>query len=152
MWFPSMWHFDKCRPRRACAASFNFRSSKSCSVSSLTLVEYSSDEQRLWSDCAYAQADLRLCWSPIPHCWKSHATAHWARIWDLYANDSFKHLRWRIKSKVWSEFSYTLFFCVRIWRLCAVAGTFVARKCYRYQNCIYGHILSIIQHLYTPSL
>ena len=20
----------------------------------------------------YAQADLRLCWSHIPHCWKSH--------------------------------------------------------------------------------
>ena len=24
---------------------------------------------------AYAQADLRLCWSHIPHCWKSHVTA-----------------------------------------------------------------------------
>ena len=24
----------------------------------------------------YAQADLRLCWSHIPHCWKSHALAH----------------------------------------------------------------------------
>ena len=24
----------------------------------------------------YAQADLRLCWSHIPHCWKSHAAAH----------------------------------------------------------------------------
>ena len=23
----------------------------------------------------YAQADLRLCWSHIPHCWKSHVTA-----------------------------------------------------------------------------
>ena len=29
------------------------RKSKWCSVSSLTLVEYSSDFQRLWSDCAY---------------------------------------------------------------------------------------------------
>ena len=51
------------------------RSSKWCSESSLTVVEYSSDWQRLWSDCAYVQADLRLCWSHIPHCWKSHATA-----------------------------------------------------------------------------
>ena len=25
---------------------------------------------------AHAQADLRLCWSHIPHCWKSHALAH----------------------------------------------------------------------------
>ena len=51
------------------------RNSKWCSVSSLPIIEYSSDKQRLWSDCAYAQADLRLCWSHIPHCWKSHALA-----------------------------------------------------------------------------
>ena len=50
--------------------SFKLRNSKWCSVSSLTLLEYSSDKQRLWSDCAYVQADLRLCWSHIPHCWK----------------------------------------------------------------------------------
>ena len=31
--------------------------------------------QRLRSDCAFAQADLRLCWSHIPHCWKWHVTA-----------------------------------------------------------------------------
>ena len=55
---------------------FKLRTSKRCSVSSLTLIEYSSDEQRLWSDCAYAQADLSLCWSHIPHCWKSRVTAH----------------------------------------------------------------------------
>ena len=54
---------------------FKLRNSKWCSVSSLTLIEYSSDKQRLWSDCAYAQADLRLCWLHIPHCWKSHAPA-----------------------------------------------------------------------------
>ena len=55
---------------------FKLRTSKRCSVSSLTLIEYSSDKQRLWSDCIYAQADLSLCWSHIPHCWKSHALAH----------------------------------------------------------------------------
>ena len=55
---------------------FKLRNLKRCSVSSLTLVGYSSDKQRLWSYCAYAQADLRLCWSLIPHCWKSHALAH----------------------------------------------------------------------------
>ena len=47
-----------------------------CSVSSLMLKEYSNDKQRLWSDCAYAQASLSLCWSHIPHCWKSHVAAH----------------------------------------------------------------------------
>ena len=50
------------------------RNLKGCSVSSLTLIGYSSDKQRLWSECAYAQDDLRLCWSHIPHRWKSW---HW---------------------------------------------------------------------------
>ena len=52
---------------------FKLRNSKWCSFSSLTLIEYSCGEQRLWSDCAYAQACLSLCWSHIPQCWKSHA-------------------------------------------------------------------------------
>ena len=55
---------------------FKLRNSKWCSVSSLTIIESSRDTQRLWSDCAYAQAVLRLYWSHIPHCWKSHALAH----------------------------------------------------------------------------
>ena len=61
---------------------FKIRNSKWCSVSSLTLIEYASDKQRLWSDCAYAQADLRLCWSHIPHCWKSHVTAHILKLYN----------------------------------------------------------------------
>ena len=52
------------------------RNSKWCSVSSLTVIEYVSDKQRLWSVCTYEQADLSLCWSHIPHFWKSHVTAH----------------------------------------------------------------------------
>ena len=60
---------------------FKLRTSKRCLVSSLTIIEYSSDKQSLWSDCAYVQADLRLCWSHIPHCWKSYALAHiWVRV------------------------------------------------------------------------
>ena len=47
------------------------RNSKWCSVSSYIILEYESDQQMLWSDCVYAQADLRLCWSHIPHYWKS---------------------------------------------------------------------------------
>ena len=61
------------------------RNSKCCSVSSLTVKEYSSNKQRLWSDCAYVQADPRLCWSHIPHCWKSHIAAH-IRKWQLGLN------------------------------------------------------------------
>ena len=54
---------------------FKLRNSKWCSFNSLTLIEYSSNKQRLWSDCTYVQADLRLCWSHMPHCWKSYALA-----------------------------------------------------------------------------
>ena len=54
---------------------FKLRNSKWCSVSSLTVIEYSSDKQRLLSNCAYAQAGLSLCWSHIPNCLKSHALA-----------------------------------------------------------------------------
>ena len=32
----------------------------------------SENDQFHWS---YAHADLRLCWSHIPHCWKSHVAA-----------------------------------------------------------------------------
>ena len=45
---------------------FELGNSKWCSVSCLTVIEYLSDQQRHWSDCAYARADLRLCWSHIP--------------------------------------------------------------------------------------
>ena len=54
---------------------FKLRNSKWCSINSLTFIGYSSDKQWLWSDCAYAQADLRLCWSHIPHCWRSNVAA-----------------------------------------------------------------------------
>ena len=39
-------------------------------------MEYSATSKGSRSDCTYEQADLRLCWSHIPHCWKSHALAH----------------------------------------------------------------------------
>ena len=54
---------------------FKLRNSKCCSAGSWTFIEYSSDLQRLWSDCAYAQNGLNFCWSHIPHCWKSHVMA-----------------------------------------------------------------------------
>ena len=76
MRFPAMWHFDTCRLRQACAAPFSLRNLKCCLISSLTVIEYSSDKQRLWSDCTYAQPGLKRCWSHIPHCWKSHVMAH----------------------------------------------------------------------------
>ena len=90
------------------------RNSKWCSVSSLTVIEYSSDYQRLWSDCAYAQADLRLCWSHIPQCCKSHATAHIVFLFNsrkvlvepLIVNDRMLisvlvKLNWPCREKIW---------------------------------------------------
>ena len=58
--------------------------SKWCLVRSLTVQEYSSDSQRLWSDCAYAQAGLSLCWSHIPYCWKSHVLAQLCLSQNIY--------------------------------------------------------------------
>ena len=54
---------------------FKARNCKWCSVSSLALIEYTSDKQWLWSVCAHAQAGLSLSLSHIPHCWKSHVAA-----------------------------------------------------------------------------
>ena len=81
---------------------FNHRNSKCCSVSSLTLLEYSSDQQRFWSDCTYAKADLRLWWSHIPHCWKCHVTAHMGMHCLLRWNDlvtNIQKLMYMVKSK-----------------------------------------------------
>ena len=35
-------------------------------------MEYLSDYQGLWSEFAYAQSGLGLCFLNITHCWKSH--------------------------------------------------------------------------------
>ena len=75
---------------------FKFRNCKLWSVSSLTRIEYSNDWQRLWSDCAYAQADLRLCWSHIPHCWKSHVAAQLCVITSCWKDS---RTAWRLYSK-----------------------------------------------------
>ena len=88
---------------------FKLRNSKWCSVSSLTITEYSSDKQRLWSDCAYAQADLRLCWSHIRHCWKSHALAH---LWFSYV----------------ITFAVVLIGSVSLWRFRWVPTTYVFKQ------------------------
>ena len=99
MWFPTMRHFDKCRLRRACDASFKLRNwnFKWCSVRSVTLIEYSSDQQRLWLDRAYAQADLSFCWSHIPHSWKSHVAAQLCCGLPKEPYQSFEHPKYMFK-------------------------------------------------------
>ena len=61
MRFPAMWHFDMCRLRQASAASFWSLETPN-GIQSVAQPTYntSNDKQRLWSDCAYAQADLSL--------------------------------------------------------------------------------------------
>ena len=82
-----------------------YSNSKLCSVSSLTLIEYSSNKQRLWSDCAYAQADRRLCWSHIPHCWKTHVadqvkqSASCSSARGLKNHMRYKILHYKIRTK-----------------------------------------------------
>ena len=55
---------------------FILRNTKWSSDNSLIFTGYSSHKQKLWSNCAYAQNGLRLCWLHIPLCWKSHAAGH----------------------------------------------------------------------------
>ena len=86
---------------------FKLRHSKWCSVSSLTIIEHSSDQQRLWSDCVCAQADLRPCWSHIPHCWKSHALAqNFNNVRNLSDKILFKQRLWLWFSRLNFPISY----------------------------------------------
>ena len=91
----SAWDFQQCviltcvDSNEPLQPPFKLRNSKWYSVSSLTIIKYSSDLQRLWSDCAYAQAGLSLCWSHIPNCWKSHALA---QILSLRRNSNIRSL------------------------------------------------------------
>ena len=84
---------------------FKLRISKWCSVSSLTIIEYSSDEQWLWSDCANAQAGLRPCWSHTPHCWKSCVVAQLFFRCSRAANSVVSHGIWP-KFKLINAFMY----------------------------------------------
>ena len=60
--------------------SFKLRNYKWCLFSGLRVIAYSSDQQRHWSDCAYAQSGLSLCWSHILHCWISHLATQWLSV------------------------------------------------------------------------
>ena len=77
MRFPTIRHFGKCRLDEPLQPPFKLRNSKWCSASSLTVINtQATSKDSDQTDCTYVQADLWLCWSHIPHCWKSHALAH----------------------------------------------------------------------------
>ena len=84
MRFPTMWHFDMNTLGWACVllqwqCSLILNLETPNAVQSVAyqsaVIEYSREEQRLWSDCTHAQAGLSLCWLHIPYCWKSHILA-----------------------------------------------------------------------------
>ena len=54
---------------------FKLRNSKLCSTSSLSHKIFKRLAHALIR-LRYAQAGLSLCWSYMPHCWKSHVVAH----------------------------------------------------------------------------
>ena len=108
---------------------FKLRNSQWCLVSGLTVIWYSSDHQRLRSDCAYTQADLRLCWSHIPYCWKSHVAAH-------LCNDSLFR-RWYRQSLFYVEKSLIFF-----------VNCLLANSPYKYHTFLPQTISSYIRLLY----
>ena len=64
----------------------------------------------LWSDCGYAQADLRLYWSHISHCWKSHVAAqifglfqYQIVIWSEYNVSFMKIVACPILQTLWTQ-------------------------------------------------
>ena len=76
MWLPTLWHFEKCRLRWACAASFKLRNSKCCSLNSLPVrniqvTSKGSDQSAHMRRLVGGSAGLH-----VPHCWKSHVTTH----------------------------------------------------------------------------
>ena len=53
-------------------------------VQSVALQSYNIQATSKGSDQTdQAQADLSICWSHIPHCWKSHVAAHFTYICDF---------------------------------------------------------------------
>ena len=104
--------------------TFKLRNSKWCSVSILTFIEYSSDQQRLWPVCAYAQAGLSICWSHIPHCWQSYAAAQLYFCLEIYTTLLYvalwknpliwKGLKYYILNCPWKIYK-SMFFLFHIW-------------------------------------
>ena len=68
-----MWHSDKCKLRPACGASLEAYTLQMMFGQHRIVKRLAKALIRLR---VYVQADLRLCWSHIPHSWKSHVASH----------------------------------------------------------------------------
>ena len=64
-------------------------------------------QQRFWSDCADAQADLSLCWAHMPFCWFCHDAAH---LFFLFISLScIGHIPWLFLSTLLTLCSYNFY-------------------------------------------
>ena len=66
-------------------------------MDSLEVVEGTSKQWRLWSDCIDAQADLSLCWSPMSYC---RFVMHWLIIFCLYFH-KYKCCEYSLEAPWW---------------------------------------------------
>ena len=71
------------------------RNSKCSSVSSLTVIEYSSDSKGTDQTAHNEQADLSLCWSHIPHCWLKYICLPLLLIVGQFVASQVRNLRLR---------------------------------------------------------
>ena len=61
---------------------------KSHVAAQMCSIAYSEDPDEMPHD---AQADLRLCWSHIPHCWKSHVAVQMCSLANSKDPDEMLH-------------------------------------------------------------
>ena len=61
------------------------------------------------SSTAYAQVGLSLCWSHIPHCWKSHVAASMTRQWCSQSAEKVRHTKGRLLDQAVILFNASFF-------------------------------------------
>ena len=68
----------------------------------------------------YVQTDLRVCWSHIPHCWKSHALAQYYAVLVQLDNKErvVVYASHSLKTSEKSYWVHTLEYLALIWAIC----------------------------------
>ena len=116
---------------------FKLRNSKWCSGSSLRVIEYSKDKHRFWSDCAYAQVDMSLCWSHIPHWRKSRVTAQVKMTFISQSEVKGPAFVKKMKSHISFAFLSTYKKVIGVWNLKWVQGSQVIQYHYACEYTIF---------------
>ena len=97
----------------------------------------------LWLVWAYAQAGLKLCWSHIPHCWKSHVTAQLCLKWWVRKYLHFYAEIFCLSKPVWHSVSlqqWCVCVCVRV----CVRVSVYACVCEFVRACVKPCLLSLL--------